>query len=96
MRSLFLYYKQISSFNIPFSLLVAFLANINGGRFDTFFFLPLLTVGYLLALYLFEVRYAQQYFFYYNLGFVKTKLVAFVFGVNAGIALIYFLIIQYL
>lgn len=92
MRSLFLFYKQISSFNIPFSLVIAFLAYINGGRFDVFFFLPLLTVGYLLTLYLFEVRYAQQYFFYFNLGFEKIKIFAFVFGVNAAIALIYFLI----
>lgn len=92
MRSLFLYYKQISSFNIPFSLLVAFLAYINGGRFDVFFFLPLLTIGYLLALYLFEVRYAHQYFFYFNLGHEKLKLIGFTFGVNAAIALTYFLI----
>lgn len=92
MKGLFLYYKQISSFNIPFSLIVAFLAYINGGSFDIYFFLPLLTVGYLLALYLYEVRHAQQYFFYFNLGFEKIKLVGFAFGINAAIALIYFLI----
>ena len=92
MRSLFLYYKQISSFNIPFSLFIAFLAYINGGRFDVYFFLPLVTIGYLLSLYLFEVRYAQQYFFYFNLGFEKIILVAFTFGANVAIALIYFLI----
>ncbi|SFU08177.1 hypothetical protein SAMN04489724_3781 [Algoriphagus locisalis] len=92
MSSLLLYYRQISSFNIPFSVAVASLAYSQGGNFGVYFFLTLLTVGYLLALYLYEVRYAQQYFFYYNLGFDKIKLVGFTFGVNAAIALIYFLI----
>lgn len=92
MRSLFLFYKQINSFNIPFSLIVALLASFEGGRFDIFFFLPLLTLGYALSLYLFEVRYANQYFFYFNLGLGKIKLFAFCFGINAAIALIYFLI----
>lgn len=92
MRSLFLYYKQISSFNIPFSLLVALLAYINGGRFDIYFFLPLLTLGYMLSLYLFEVRYSNQYFFYFNLGLGKIKLIGCCFGINGAIALIYSLL----
>ncbi|WP_057937065.1 hypothetical protein [Algoriphagus resistens] len=92
MRSLFLFYKEIHSFNIPFSLAVALLAYAEGGSFDTFFFLPLLTLGYLFSLYLFEVRYADQYFFYYNLGFGKVKLIGFCFGINLAIVLLYLLI----
>ncbi|PZX57921.1 hypothetical protein LV85_00104 [Algoriphagus chordae] len=59
MRGLLLYYKQIHSFNIPFSLAVALLAYSQGGSFGMYFFLTQLTFGYLLALYLFEVRYAN-------------------------------------
>lgn len=92
MRSLFLFYKQINSFNIPFSFIIALLVLSEGGSFAVFFFLPLLTVGFLLSLYLYEVRYANQYFFYFNLGFDKVKLIGFTFGINATIALIYFLI----
>lgn len=92
MRGLFLYYKQISNFNIPFSLIVAFLAYINGGRFDIYFFLPLLTVGYLLALYLYDQRNANQYFFYFNLGLDKVKLIGTTLGINATITILYFLI----
>lgn len=92
MRSLFLYYMQINSFNIPFSLIIALLVLSEGGSFPVFFFLPLLTVGFLLSLYLYEIRHSNQYFFYYNLGFDKLKLIGFTFGINATIALIYFLI----
>ncbi|RAI94936.1 hypothetical protein [Algoriphagus yeomjeoni] len=92
MRSLFLYYKQINSFNIPFSLSIALLVLSERGSFSVFFFLPLLTVGFLLSLYLYQVRYANQYFFYYNLGLDKLKLIGFTFGINASIALVYFLI----
>ncbi len=92
MRSLLLYFKQINTFNILFSLIVAFLAYTNGGSFEVFFFLPLLSVGFLLSLYLYQVRYANQYFFFFNLGLQKVKLIGFCFGINAVIALIYFLI----
>lgn len=92
MRSLFLFYKQISSFNIPFSLVVGLLALAEGGSLAVFFFLPLLTLGFMLSLYLYEVRHANQYFFYFNLGFDKVKLIGFTFGINSTIALIYFLI----
>tara|TARA_R110002072_G_scaffold216077_1_gene373356 strand:- start:316734 stop:317015 length:282 start_codon:yes stop_codon:yes gene_type:complete len=92
MRSLFLFYKQIHSFNIPFSLAIAALAYSQGGSFDIYFFLTVLTLGYMLSLYFFEVWYSNQYFFYYNLGLGKVKLFSFCFGINAVIALLYFLL----
>lgn len=92
MRAPFLYYKQINSFNIPFSLVVAFLAFLEGGSFGFFFFISLLSLGFILSLYLFEIRYANQYFLYFNLGFSRPKLIGFSFGVNAILAVTYFLV----
>lgn len=92
MSALFLFYKQISSFNVPFSLLAGLLTYSQGIGFFVGFFMSLLTVGFALALYLYQLRNSNQYLFYYNLGWSKIKLIGVSFVINSSILSIYLLL----
>ncbi|MBF9253295.1 hypothetical protein I2I11_08330 [Pontibacter sp. 172403-2] len=94
------YHKSLLRFNLPFSLLASltgcmfpqqvFTGMING------FSLSLLTGGFILALYLFEQRHSNQYYFYYNQSLSKIYLIAASYGMNALLVLLLFTLKLYL
>jgi len=73
------YWKSIQGFNFFFSLLVGGLGLIGAvNKVEAFlatFLISFFTGGYLLSLFFFELRYKQQYYFYYNRGLSKTRLI---------------------
>lgn len=89
MKILLHYYKSLNSFNIPFSLLLGCFGMIGGDRLDGFlliFAISLLTGGFGLALFFYGLKYEHCYYFYYNKGFSKMKLIGLAYGINvAGI-----------
>lgn len=100
LKLLFHYYRSIHSFNLPFSLLTGVLTlavsqhkvagMING------FSLCLVTGGFALALYLYEQRYSQQYYFYHNLGLSRLHLAAGALSINLLLVFLLFLLKIYL
>ncbi len=93
MRMIYNYYKDIHRFNLPFSILLGVLGvfigedKVNG--FFSYFFLTLLTGGFVLSLFFYQLMYANQYYFYYNRGLSKLKLISISFGVNLFLFIIY-------
>ncbi|MFD3000232.1 hypothetical protein ACFS7Z_07655 [Pontibacter toksunensis] len=100
LKLLFHYYRSLHSFNLPFSLLIGVaciavsenkvVGIING------FSLCLVTGGFLLALYLFEQRHSQQYYFYHNQGLSRLHLVIGTLSVNLLLVVLLFLLKVYL
>lgn len=100
LKLLFLYYRSIHSFNLPFSLLIGVFTlavsqdkvagMING------FSLCLITGGFALALYLYEQRYSQQYYFYHNQGLSRLQLAVGSLSVNLLLVFLLFLLKIYL
>lgn len=100
LKLLFHYNKRLLSFNLPFSLLVGasgmalspdkLIGLING------FSLCLVTGGYALALYLYEQRYGNQYYFYHNLGLSRLHLAAGALHADLLLILLLFLLKVYL
>lgn len=60
--------------NLPLSLAAGILGSIEGVFLKTFI-VTFLSVGFVTAVYFFGQRKAGQYFFYYNKGISKAKLV---------------------
>jgi len=58
------------------------------------FGLSFMTGGFLLSLYFYEKRSKNRYYFYYNKGFSRPKLIAYAYAINVLLMLTYF-IIQY-
>lgn len=96
MKALFHYYKEIQFFNVPLSLIVAVFGMIGSENmlqgFMATFFLSLLTGGYLLSLYFYELSNKKRYYFYYNKGYSKLNLVLYCFLINLGFFVVVFLI----
>ena len=94
------YYKSLLRFNLPFSLL----ASLTGFMFPNQvlpgmlngFSLSLLTGGFILALYLFEQRYSNQYYFYYNKSLSKIYLITAAYSMNVLLVLLLFVLKLYL
>lgn len=89
MKLLLHYHKSLSSFNIPFSLFAGgFGYAMNGNTFSgymTGFLLSLLSGGFLLSVFFYELRYASRYYFYYNKGYSKIQLAGFSYLLNVGL-----------
>ena len=76
------FYKSTVTLNICVSFAVAFLGMIYDGNFLVLFAGSFLTVG-LLAVFLYkEIACPLEYYFYYNRGITKTKLIIFCLLVN--------------
>lgn len=75
------YYRSIQGFNFLFSCIAGALGMIGGedrpGAFFSAFLISFFTGGYLLALFFYELRSRQQYYFYYNRGFSRLRLILF-------------------
>ncbi|RDV15136.1 hypothetical protein DXT99_10710 [Pontibacter diazotrophicus] len=100
LKLLFLYYRSLHSFNLPFSLLVgvfciAISENKVAGLINGFS-LCLLTGGFALALYLYEQRHSQQYYFYHNQGLSRLQLAVGTLSVNLLLIFLLFLVKIYL
>ncbi len=92
MRAIFLYYKQLHGFNIPFSMIAGLLSIGSGLSFKLGFFVSILTFGLLLSLYFYEIRYSHKYYFFYNLGLSKLRLIACVSAINLMLIAIFLLL----
>ena len=86
MRIAFNYYRTIQQVNIPFSFVFGFLYGIDA------FLICFCTLGLLLSAFYFELYYKQQYYFYYNRGFSKVKLIVLSFLANLVLAIMFFTI----
>jgi hypothetical protein len=88
MKAFYHYYLTINSISLPASVLIALIAGIN--------WLPIVfcTFGLAMGLVAYNLLFKNQYYFYYNLGFTKTKLAFNVFGLNCIVAVLMFLIIK--
>jgi len=81
------YYKDIQLMNLPLSLAAGILGSIEGVFLKTFV-VTFLSVGFLIAVYFFGKRKAGQYFFYYNKGFSKAKLVISTYLLNVLVVIL--------
>lgn len=73
LKLLWLYYKDLIRFNIPFSIIVGLVGMFVSGFLNAFCF-SFLTGGFLLSIYFYNLRYSSQYYFYYNKGLTKIHL----------------------
>lgn len=90
MRIVFNYYKILLSINLPFSYIFKFIYGTQA------FLLTFCTFGLLLSAFFFELYYKQRYYFYYNKGFSKFKLIGFSFLGNLLFAALLFFILKIL
>lgn len=94
MKALFHYYKEIQYFNIPFSLFLGlfgmFVYEDMLQGFIATFFLSLFTGGYFLSLFFYELMYKDQYYFYYNKGYSKKRLILYGFLANLCVFMVVF------
>jgi hypothetical protein len=81
MKMLLNYYKDIQLINLPLSLVAGLLASIEDS-FLRVFIITFLSGGFLISIYFFEQRCAEQYFFYYNKGLSKTRLLLSTYVIN--------------
>jgi hypothetical protein len=86
-RMLLNYYKDIQLMNLPLSLAAGIFGSIEGVFLKTFI-VSFLSVGFLTSVYFFGQRKAGQYFFYYNKGFSKSKLVISTYLLNVIVVIL--------
>ena len=85
------FYKSTVILNICVSFVIAFVT----GQFFAFFAISYATLG-LLAVFLYkEIAYPAEYYFYYNRGITKIKLIIFCFLVNIPLSTLIFTFLNY-
>ncbi|MGZ3750293.1 MAG: hypothetical protein ACXVB0_22175 [Mucilaginibacter sp.] len=87
-RTAFNYYKILLGVNLPFSFLLGFLYHFPA------FVASFCVFGLMLSAFYFELFYKQQYYFYYNQGITKFKLIAFTFAGNILVTFLLFIILK--
>jgi hypothetical protein len=95
MKVLFYYYKSLHYFNIPFSALLGCQGLLENNKVEGFlrgFTLAFFTGGFLLSVFFYGLKYEKRYYFYYNKGFSKIRLIGFSYLVNVALLLTYQLI----
>lgn len=87
MRAFWNYFVTINAVNLPASIVIGVIAGLQ--------WLPVAfcSFGLGIGLLAYNVFYKNQYYFYYNLGYTRTKLAVMVFTINTIIALPMLLII---
>jgi hypothetical protein len=88
MRVVFNYYKILLSVNIPFSFIFGCLLGVTG------FIVTFCTFGLLISIFFFELYYKPRYYFYYNRGFSKLKLISFCFVINSLLIVFFYIILK--
>ena len=90
-RVFFVYYKNCLVVNLLVSLMGAVISAPMGYRFPASLAMIFITAGYLFSIYLYDLRYQHQYFFYFNKGISRVELMLYTFILNlfvVGIAAI--------
>lgn len=77
---IFKYYFDVTKFNFCFSIIVGLFSPFGG-------IVTFGTIGNLVGIFCYNQFYMDQYYFYYNYGISKKRLVSFLFKVNLPIAL---------
>jgi hypothetical protein len=77
---IFKYYIDVTKFNLCFSIIVGLFSPY--GAFFTFG-----TIGNLIGILCYNQFYLEQYYFYYNHGISKRRLISCLFKVNFPIAI---------
>lgn len=85
MKAFWHYFTSVNAFNLVASVLAAVPAGL------LYFPVIFTSFGTLAGLFCFSYFYNDQYYFYYNLGFTKKKLITTLFIVNAFIAFMLFI-----
>ncbi len=84
---IFKYYIDVTKFNLCFSIIVGLFTPFGG-------IVTFGTIGNLIGVLCYNQFYMEQYYFYYNRGISKKRLVSFLFKVNlliiSSIALLIF------
>lgn len=77
MRAFWNFYLIINTVTIPVSIAIAAIS-----QKPVWFSVSLCSFGLGIALLGYYLYYKQQYYFYHNLGYTKTRLAVMVFGLN--------------
>ncbi|HEY4197992.1 MAG TPA: hypothetical protein VGM63_20765, partial [Mucilaginibacter sp.] len=88
MRVVFNYYKVLLSVNIPFSFVFGYLFGA------TAFAFTFCTFGLLISAFFFELYYKPRYYFYFNRGFSKFKLISYSFAANLLLTVLFVIILK--
>ncbi|TPG31835.1 hypothetical protein EAH81_26440 [Flavobacterium pectinovorum] len=89
MKIIFKYYFDVNFFNLIYTTLVSLF-------FFNFLCFPIIfsSIGTFLGIFSFQYFYANEYYFYHNLGFTKKRLNSIVLFFNVFISIIVFVIYQ--
>lgn len=86
LRLALLFYKEFQSLNLPISLFFALVTIAEAERIITHLFLVTfvlqITGGFALTAFVFESRFKNRYFFYYNWGLSRLQLYGFTMLIN--------------
>lgn len=84
--AIYLFYKKLFLLTLVFSVLIGSISQTNGGSFISAAGKVFIILTPIFHYFLYEVRYPNEYYFYYNLGFSKLQLwlisllIGFIFG----------------
>lgn len=97
MKLVLFYWKRLLMFNLPLSVFVALLAMaFPYANFMNSFTAAATVFGFFLSVYIFDTRYKNSYYFFYNKGFSKLKLIVSAFLFNLAIFIPLFILAKYL
>jgi len=88
MRTVFNYYKILLSVNIPFSFIFGYIYVMPA------FVITFCTLWLLLSAFYFELYYKHQYYFYFNKGFTKFRLISLSFLANLVVVGVGFMVMK--
>ena len=80
-KAIWKYYYDVTRYNIAFSIVLGFITldPLKGA-------VSLATGGMIFSLYCYKQFQNNQYYFYYNLGLSKTRLISTTWGINFMLA----------
>ncbi len=87
-RAVYKYYYDVTRFNLAFSILIGALRGVLSGV------IMLGTLGMVIGLLCYQYFQKDQYYFYYNLGLSKPKLITITWVINAAACLLILIVLQ--
>jgi hypothetical protein len=89
MKIILKYFLDINLFNLIYSILVGIL-------FLTPKYIPICfgTLGTIIGYWSYNYFFKNEYFFYFNLGYSKKKLILIVWSINLAISILTFIILK--
>ena len=76
------FYKSTIAFNIGVSIAIAVISMIYGGNFFIVFAISFMSIGPMVSFLYKELSFPLEYYFYYNRGISKIKLIIFCLLLN--------------